>query len=301
MFLSALGSLGQRLDPKFITAYFFPAFLAVLGTIALVVRQAGDTTFITWIAQFDSLQQGVIVLGLLLGTLMLAHLLEALARPIGRLYAGRAYPELVQRLLVPTQQADRAHAAFDLRAYQRGTRLFPRDPAELAPTAFGNVVAASADYPRAVYGMDTYHWWPRLLALLPAEFLEALRSLETPMRMLLNLSLVSIYLACLGGALGMTHGDMRAAALALALGLFFAVVCYQAAIAQAVELVRSIWVGFDLYRSEILKQLNEAVPETIEAERALWARLEQRLHPLLAAMPATSQAATPTGSSSSGT
>jgi hypothetical protein len=286
MFLSALGSLGQRLDAKFVAAYFFPAFVAVLGTIAIVVRQAGNTSFIAWLDQFDSLQQGGIFLVLLLGTLMLAHLLQALERPIGRLYAGRAYPELVRRLLLPAQQSDRARIRLDLSTYQRGERLFPRDPADLAPTAFGNVVAASADYPRAVYGMDTYYWWPRLLPLLPADFLEALRSLETPMRMLLNLSLVSLYLGCLAGAIGMTHSDLLAAGVGLAFGLFFALVCYQAAIAQAVELARTIWVGFDLYRYEILKQLNEALPETLEAERALWARLGQRLQPLNAAPPA---------------
>jgi hypothetical protein len=126
------------------------------------------------------------------------------------------------------------------------------------------------------------------------EFLEGLRALETPMRMLLNLSLVSIYLACLAGAVGMTHQDMLAAGTGLAVGLFFAIVCYQAAIAQAVELVRSIWVGFDLYRFEILKQLNEELPTTLEAERALWARLGQRLHPLIAPLPATPKTATST-------
>ena len=203
--------------------YFFPAFLAVLGTIAIVVRQAGDATFIAWIAQFDSLQQGVIVLVLLLGTLLLAQLLQALARPIGRLYAGRAYPELVRRALLPAQHADRARTRFDLSTYQRGVRLFPRDPADTEPTAFGNVLAASADYPRQVYGMDTYYWWPRLLPLLPPDFLASLREQETPMRMLLNLSLVSLYLACLGGAVGMTHGDLLTAGLALAIGVFFGI------------------------------------------------------------------------------
>ena len=130
MFIAALGSLGQRLDTKFVAAYFLPAFVAVLGTIAIVIRQAGDATFIAWVAQFDSLQQGVIILGLLLGTLMVAYLLQALARPIAEAYAGRAYPELVRRRLLPAQLADRAHTPLNARSYQRGERLFPREPAE---------------------------------------------------------------------------------------------------------------------------------------------------------------------------
>jgi hypothetical protein len=89
--------------------------------------------------------------------------------PIEQLYAGHAYPEVIRRLL-PAQRSARAYIPFDLSTYERGTRLFPRDPGDLAPTAFGNVVAASADYPREVYGLETYYWWPRLLPLLPPDF-----------------------------------------------------------------------------------------------------------------------------------
>jgi hypothetical protein len=42
--------------------------------------------------------------------------------------------------------------------------------------------------------MESYHWWPRLLPLLPVEFQEMLRSMEAPMRAMLNLSLVALYL-----------------------------------------------------------------------------------------------------------
>src|SRR5262245_8665694 len=141
MFLSALGAVGERLDAKFIAAYFFPAFVAVFGTIAIWVRQVGDVRFIELVNQFDSLHQGVLFLVLLLGTWMMAYLLQAMARPIGQLYAGRAYPEFIRRLLLPAQRSDRAHTRFDVSA--RSTRLFPRDLDDLEPTAFGNVLAAS--------------------------------------------------------------------------------------------------------------------------------------------------------------
>jgi hypothetical protein len=141
MLLSALSVMGQRLDTKFIAAYFFPAFFAVLGTIVIVVLKAGNAAFLAWVDQFDSLQQAIIVLVVLLGTFLLAHLLQALVHPIEQLYAGHAYPEVIRRLL-PAQRSARAYTPFDLSTYERGTRLFPRDPGDLAPTAFGNVVAA---------------------------------------------------------------------------------------------------------------------------------------------------------------
>ena len=45
MLFSALGSLGDRFDAKFITAYFAPAFVAVLGTIAILVTAVGGERF----------------------------------------------------------------------------------------------------------------------------------------------------------------------------------------------------------------------------------------------------------------
>ena len=165
MLISALGSIGDRLDTKFAAAYFVPAFVAVLGTIAIVARQAGETRFIDWVDQFDAIQQGVLVFALLLSAVLAAQLLRALALPIGDLFTGRAYPDVIRRLLRPVQARARAHALSGRRMVERGDRLFPHDRADLEPTAFGNVVAAAADYPQLVYGMDPYYWWPRLIPL----------------------------------------------------------------------------------------------------------------------------------------
>ena len=100
------------------------------------------------------------------------------------------------------------------------------------------------------------------------------------MRALLNLNLVALYLGGLGGVLGMTHGDRLAAGVSVALGLLIARICYRAAITQGVELARAIWAGFELYRFETLKQMDEPEPETIAAERALWPMLAARLDTL---------------------
>ena len=59
MLFSALGSLGDRLDAKFITAYFFPAFVAVLGTIVILVRALGGERFVEWIEQYDSTKEAL--------------------------------------------------------------------------------------------------------------------------------------------------------------------------------------------------------------------------------------------------
>jgi len=182
------GSLGERLDAKFLTAYFFPAFVAVLGTFWILVTATGGERFAERVEQLDSVEQTLAVFLLLLTTAMIAHLLRALARPIAQLFAGRAFPALVKNPAIQRQLLARARVPAGIVMGSRGERLYPHDPADTAPTAFGNVLAMAADYPHLVYGMEPYHWWPRLLPLLPVEFQEMLRSMEAPMRAMPNLS-----------------------------------------------------------------------------------------------------------------
>jgi hypothetical protein len=276
---SAIGSLGERLDSRFITAYFFPAFVAVLGSIWILVAAVGGERFAERIEELDSVEQGIGVAIVLLVTLMLAHMLSALARPIATFYAGRAFPAPVREWSLRGQLKARLRNRTSSIHQGREDRLYPRDSAETQPTAFGNVLAAAVDYPRLVYAMEAFHWWPRLMPLLPAEFQSLLRSMETPMRGMLNLSLVFSYLAILGVVvLGLSHE--LPALLFLVGGLVLSQLCYRAAVTQATDLARNIWVAFDLYRFSILEQMREEAPADLETERTLWQRLAERLHEL---------------------
>jgi len=281
MLFSAVGSISERLDSKFITAYFFPAFIAVLGTCWAVVTAMGGERFAERIAGLDSVEQTILVAILLLVTMMVAYMLRTMARPIARLYAGRAFPRLVKDPSIRGQLKARGRTQVGSEMVSRGEHLFPIDARETAPTAFGNVLAAVGDYPRRVYGMDSFHWWPRLQPLLPTEFQELLSSLETPMRAMLNLSLVSLYLGCMAAiVLGLGEQNLPFAVLSLVIGVVVAEALYRAAVVQAIDFVRHIWVGFDLYRYQILEQLREQEPANLEEERALWQRLSERLRSL---------------------
>jgi hypothetical protein len=66
----------------------------------------------------------------------------------------------------------------------------------------------------------------------------------------------------------------------LVIGILLANFFYRAAIVQATELAPNIWVGFDLYRSEITRQMNVEMPSDLQEERALWQQLGQRLRNL---------------------
>src|SRR5829696_5016324 len=302
MLISAIGSIGERLDSKFITAYFFPAFIAVLGTLWVAVTALGGERFAERVAGLDSVEQAIFTGILLLITMMVAYMLRSLGRPIAQLFAGHTFPRVVKDKSVRSQLRARRRARLSSAMISRDERLVPVDPTDTAPTALGNVLAAAADYPRHVYGMDAYYWWPRLLPLLPLEFQVLLQSMETPMRSLLNLSLASLYLGCLTAAvLGLADSNLAVAAASLAIGVVIAELLYRAAVEQAAEFVRHIWVGFDLYRFQILEQLREQQPADLEAERALWQRLAQRLRnldDLMAANPEESAKANATDQTS---
>jgi hypothetical protein len=96
---------------------------------------------------------------------------------------------------------------------------------------------------------------------------------------MLNLSLVFLYLAVMGVVVLGLSQELTALGF-LVVGLGLSILCYRAAVTQAADYARSIWVAFDLYRFEILKQLREQEPADLETERALWQRLAERLHTL---------------------
>jgi hypothetical protein len=95
---------------------------------------------------------------------------------------------------------------------------------------------------------------------------------------LLNLSLVWAALGLGGGAmLGFVGGLWTTALSVFVVGVVLAWLCYRAAVAQAAEAGRHLHAAFDLYRHEILKQLNLDVPGDRETESALWEELSRQM------------------------
>jgi hypothetical protein len=151
--------------------------------------------------------------------------------------------------------------------------MFPLDDADVQPTLFGNVMATAAEHPRLAYSMEGHLWWPRLSPLVPDLFQEVLGGAQAPMMGLLNLSVVFTMLALIGAVVLVAGGQWAVAIAVLVGGLILAWLCYRAAVSQAAELGSLLRVGFDLYRHEILRQMDQEVPDDLEAERALWVQL----------------------------
>jgi hypothetical protein len=289
---SVVSTLSDRVDSKFLTAYWLPAFVAGLGGIGILGALVGLPPLDAWVNDLDAAEQSLGALIVLVLITMLAFILRALALPIAAIFAGSVLPQPIAAWSARGQLRARSKATQYLAASPRlgasgssathATELldlgYPKDAADMKATRFGNVLAAAADHAQLVYGMDGALWWPRLLPLLPATYLQILGGAQAPTMAFLNLSVVFCALALSAATILVLGVAQWVTALAfLAAGLLLAHLCYRAAVSQAVELGSVIRVAFDLYRSAILTQLHLESPSDLTAERALWQQLTEQI------------------------
>jgi hypothetical protein len=285
---SALSAVGNRIDSKFLTAFWLPAFVAVFGAFGIFAIIEGPSVVESWIYNLESVEQTIAVLFIILSISMIAFVLRALSRPIAEMFAGIALPRAVAewsrqgQLRVKRKAMETFGRPSDPSVVAYGedptakwiNRVYPLADAETKPTLFGNVLAAAVEHPRLAYTMEGILWWPRLSPLAPGAFQDMLGGAQAPTMGLLNLSVIFTGLALGGGiTLAIAGGHWTAAAVVVVGGLALARLCYRAAVSQASELASLLRVGFDLYRHDILRQLDIEIPTDIDAERALWRRL----------------------------
>ena len=307
MLSSAISALGDRLDAKFMTAYWLPAFVFVLGGIGILSSRVGWRYLDEWVQTLDAVEQSLGSLVIILMITMLAFVLRALTRPIAEFYAGIALPRVVADWSTRGQLRVKARARQLLDADAREPespstgeewldRRFPVDDADIRPTLFGNVLASAGEHPRFAYAMEGSLWWPRLSPLLPGYFQDSLAGAQAPLMALLNLSVVFVGLALEALiVLGLFGMQWMAAIATMAGVLVLSWLCYRAAVSQATDIATSFRVAFDLYRYSILDQLGREHPADAAAEQALWQHLTQEMlgKPVPTPIPAAKEGAPP--------
>lgn len=289
MLSSVIGSLGDRVDSKFLTAYWLPAFVFVFGGFCALGAAVGSERLQAWVRDFDSVEQtlGALVIVLLIS--MVAFILRALTRPITEVFAGVALPRFIAASFTRGQARARQRATLLVRNAdsqngisanaQAAAWLQSRFPAgdDLRPTLFGNMVASVSEHPLAAYSMVGPLWWPRLSPLLPGSFQDMLAGAQAPMMGLLNLSVVFAALAPVGVLAGVLTAQWVLALLWGVGALVLSRWAYRAAVSQAAEVGSMVRVAFDLFRFEILEQLDKPHPDDVASERLLWTSLTREL------------------------
>ncbi|HEV2915328.1 MAG TPA: SAF domain-containing protein [Pyrinomonadaceae bacterium] len=148
--------------------------------------------------------------------------------------------------------------------------FFPAEPDEVMPTRLGNIIRSAELYPWTRYGIDSVALWPRLHALLPAEFIETLLGAKTSMVFMLVMALLSFVFSLIVCMLLAVFTTNWLLFLFCALGWPLAWLCYKNSLGSALLYAELIKTAFDLHRWKLLEGLHLKRPTTSEEEAKTW-------------------------------
>jgi hypothetical protein len=149
---------------------------------------------------------------------------------------------------------------------------------EVAPTAFGNVVAALRSYGYTRYGLSLPTVWTRLQSLIATEasYFASLQSVKAQV----DFSVISCWLAVASTAVWAIvlpfwgSSPWRFLAVAI-LGPLIARFAYLAAVENYVAFGEVVRAGVDLYRFRLLEALSLPRPRSLSEERRIWEALRK--------------------------
>jgi hypothetical protein len=151
-------------------------------------------------------------------------------------------------------------------------QYLPWDIDRVMPTALGNAFAVMEEYPYYRYGMDAMLFWPRLSAVIPAEYRTDIANVKTALDFLLNLSLLALIFGLEVLGISAWHLSYPEAIYGLS-ALVIAFLLYRSAIISARSLGELVTSSFDLFRDALLEQLGIAKLAGPTEERQVWLNL----------------------------
>jgi hypothetical protein len=151
---------------------------------------------------------------------------------------------------------------------------YPNALAHILPTKFGNAIRSFEVYSRIIYGLEAIDGWPRLLAVIPADYRQAIDDAKAQVDFWVNIWLGSLLVAVLYGALSGTKGTVPmlwipVVALVIAFG------AARGARALVGEWGALVMSAFDLFRGDLCKKMGLKMPPTIGEEREMWTLMSQ--------------------------
>ena len=191
---------------------------------------------------------------------------------------------------------DLRNQRYILEAYYQS--CFPFSEDEILPTRFGNCLKAAEAYSRERYEIDAVPLWPRLIHVIPDSYYSKLDAKNNQLSFLLNCSLLCIIFAflsfgalihqsinyfCKKGNLPIVYipdinNYMQPIIIFLA-GFIIALIAirvfYLACVIIVVEYGDLVRATFDLFRADLLIQLNLDLPENSTDERNYWRRVSR--------------------------
>lgn len=205
-----------------------------------------------------------------------ADKIAAAVQVLTRAYDMNA-PSPFEPLHRKVDEAARSNEATAREAYaaleRRRAETFA-DALQVAPTDYGNALAASEGYVWRVYGIESAVLWTRLQKVISKEYLAVVHDAKVRLDFFTAMTLfaggygaiwffVLPYLLPSAWLLAAVVGSASVATW----------VCYRAAVEAAAGFGQVFRASFDLFRRALLKDLGIDPPATLAKERALWERL----------------------------
>ncbi len=184
--------------------------------------------------------------------------------------------------------------------YLRLETVAPIDSSLLLPTRLGNILRASELYPAEKYAVPGVMLWPRLLQLLPKDLKDQLEEKNNQMVFTLNSSMLCYLIGLVSALVGTARllnevwnkllgvpsshpanffdrGFTNISPFEyILIGLLFfglGYIAYRLCIPTAENFGLLIRTSYDLYRFELLRQLNHPIPKSIQEEKNLWEKI----------------------------
>lgn len=289
--------LGDLLSPpqalgssRFVTVSYLPTLAVLLFLLVLIWAGAPGArlSFTTAWQRAASLTAGQIFL-LAVAVILLAVVLLPLQLALVRLIEGRWPAWLGSGLLrrwhlrrkaalekaaTLPQPVDGLTAEQIRRAGVAGTRLrqrYPLDDHLVRPTALGNALAAMDDSAGRGYGVDSVVAWPRLYLVLgdraKAVVDDRRDAMDAAARMAASAAVATVGAAALLWNAGLPWWLLVAAPASIA------VAAYGGAVQAAIAYGQAVHVAFDVHRFDLLKALRIDLPDSPDAEVAIYRQL----------------------------
>lgn len=303
--------LSRLADKSFVLGFFLPA---LVGTLAFLFLNRDIEPFKTLLGEAAENKAFSNLTVMLLSVWTVAVLLMAGSHSMYRMLEGYVWPlkqprlreHQLERRKQQRQEARDAYAAMaaaekrldeitdaakrveqarrlaELRLRYLGLRRklaleYPEQRELVLPTRFGNVLRAFEMYPGDVYGVESIHAWPRLLAVVPKAYQETLADARAPVDFFVSLVFVSLVLGgialvrCAAELPRGFHGIqpwwfVGACAMAFATSRL----CYLAAVSTAIAWGETVKSAFDLYLPSLATALGYALPATTAERRRFW-------------------------------
>jgi hypothetical protein len=289
-----VGELPKLVGRDFVVGFFLPAAVFALGGAWLanlcdpaanaLCRETAELRGLDFaeLSKLAAFAFGVWLLALLLLSLnrSLYRLLEGYGRLnpfrlVQRLEARR-YDRLQRRIDETTRRARAAEGpAREAILAERGPLLYRRSrefpgAGRLLPTRFGNAIRSFEDYSLTMYGLDDIAGWPRLLGVLPKDYVRYVDEAKAQTDFWVNVwcaaaLLLLSYAALLPGSSAL--GARWWIPLACVAVAWYAVRRGTAAVFEWGEMVKA---SYDVFLPDLGKRIGMAEAPDRDAARARW-------------------------------